>query len=50
MGAGSKRVSDGTVTSSRYPMVCGGVELILLNATGRLTYRAVLPTPCLQTL
>ena len=50
MGAGSKRVSNGTVTSSHYPMVCGGVELMLLNATGRLMYRTVLPTPCLQTL
>jgi hypothetical protein len=26
MGAGSKRARDTAVTSSRYPLVCGGAE------------------------
>ena len=33
MGAGYKRARDIAVPSSRHPIVCGGVELLLLNFT-----------------
>jgi hypothetical protein len=33
MSADSKHPRDTAITSSRYPLVCGGAELILLNAT-----------------
>ena len=49
VGACSMRTLDRVVSSSRYPILWGCAELMLLNTTGRLTYHTVLPTPCLQT-